>query len=150
LRVVIDTNVWVSAVISPTGPPAKVRDAFLDGLFEALVCDKMIEEVLDVLRRPRIRDKYGIPEAEIDEVGRVLGRLSTRATPEPAGYSLRDPEDDYLLELAVTGEADFIVTGDGDLQGDDDLPAFLAGKGIGVVSPREFISLLGSVDRSRS
>jgi len=140
--VVVDTNVWVSAVISPAGPPAKLRRAFLDGNFEALACSELIDEVLDVLQRPRIKDKYGILQTEIDEVGRVLKRFSTVVTPQPVAYGLRDPDDDYLLELAVAGAADVIVTGDGDLKGNDELPSFLADKGIDVLSPRDFLSLL--------
>ena len=61
----LDTNVWVSALLNPHGTPARVVQAWLDGAIEVVVALPILDEIGEVLRRPRIRKKYRIREAEI-------------------------------------------------------------------------------------
>ena len=65
VKAVIDTNIWVSALLNPTGYPARLRKAFEQGIFAVIVSEPLLEEIADVLSRPRIRDKYGITNADI-------------------------------------------------------------------------------------
>jgi uncharacterized protein len=67
-RVVIDTNVWVSALIKPSGAPAAVVNAFVAGHFQLVVSQPLIDELLEVLARPRIGRRYGITSERIGQV----------------------------------------------------------------------------------
>ncbi len=129
-RFVIDTNVVVSALLTKK---SVARDA-LDkarGSGEILLSLKVIEELVDVLGRP-VFDRY------IDEEDRIrflnlLVKESTLVEITEKIKECRDPKDDKFLELAVNGKADFIISGDGDLQV---LNPF---RKIKIVSPREFL-----------
>ncbi|GBC96990.1 hypothetical protein HRbin16_02806 [bacterium HR16] len=62
MRVVVDTNVWVSALLNPHGSPARLVRAFRDGLFEAVASEPLLREIEAVVRRPRIWHKYQLDE----------------------------------------------------------------------------------------
>ena len=68
VKAVIDTNVWVSALLNPHGFPARLLRGFKKDLFQIVVSEPMLEEIVEVLNRPRIRGKYGISEDEIKEL----------------------------------------------------------------------------------
>jgi putative PIN family toxin of toxin-antitoxin system len=67
-RTVIDTNIWVSAILNPIEYPARLRKSFEEGDFLVIISEPMIDELVDVLYRPRIKNKYGITEADIREL----------------------------------------------------------------------------------
>ena len=129
-RFVFDTNVIVSALLIKK---SAARDA-LDkarGLGEILLSVDVIEELYDVLSRPAF-DRY------IDEEDRIrfLNLLVKEAVLVDITEQIkacRDPKDDKFLELAVNGKADFIITGD------DDLQVLNPFRKINIISPREFI-----------
>lgn len=103
--VLVDTNVWVSAFINPYGYPAKLKDAWLQGKFDVVVSAALLDEVAEVLSRPRIRDKYGLT---IDEITTFLGMLSSQAITVITTGQIRvcrDPDDDAILETAILGQA---------------------------------------------
>jgi uncharacterized protein len=118
LRSVIDTNVWVSAIINPTGYPARLRKAFEQGLFEVVVSEPILQEIAEVLGRPKIRTKYGITE---DDIKQLLTLIEERAD-----YALllgninicRERDDNLIIETAISGTADFIVSRDDDVRFD--------------------------------
>ena len=94
---------------------------------------------MDVLDRPRICDRRHIAAADVQA---VLTLLWLRG--EPVGLTraitaCRDPQDDKVLEIAVAGKADVIVTGD------DDLLALHPFEGIPIVGPAEFLAMLPSL-----
>jgi putative PIN family toxin of toxin-antitoxin system len=60
VKAVIDTNVWISALLNPHGLPAKLSKNFKRNLFRTVVSEPMLEELVEALNRPRIKDKYGI------------------------------------------------------------------------------------------
>ena len=110
-RVVIDPNVLISALINPGGPPAELVQAWRDGFYEMVVCPELVAEVRDVVRRPKIAER-------IDDVAAAefLAALpvAARNLPDPPARpgATRDPEDDYLIALAIEDDADLIVSGD--------------------------------------
>lgn len=63
--VLLDTNVWVSAFLNKQGPPARVVQAWLDGDFDAVIGLPVLEEISEVLRRPRIKEKYKVREEDL-------------------------------------------------------------------------------------
>ncbi len=66
MRIVIDTNVFISAAINPKGAPAKILDAWRDRQFELIISPSIIEEVIEVIKRPSIRSRHGRSAEEIE------------------------------------------------------------------------------------
>jgi putative PIN family toxin of toxin-antitoxin system len=128
-RFVIDTNVLVSALLMKSAARDCLEKAGEAG--EILLSLEVIEELYDVLGRPAF-DRY------VDEEDRIrflnlLVKESTLVGITKKIKECRDPKDDKFLEPAVNGKADFIISGDGNLQV---LHPF---RRIPVVSPREFL-----------
>jgi putative PIN family toxin of toxin-antitoxin system len=141
LRVLVDTNVWISAFIRADGAPAKVLQAFLDDRFVPVASRTLLEEIREVVDRPRIRRRCRFSG---DELAFIMNRLSDRAIEAfPTGNLrlCRDPEDDYLLETAIGGRAEFAVTRD-DIKRDLDLIVELRRHGVEVLSVAQFLELL--------
>ncbi len=142
MRAVIDTNVWVSALLNSRGAPARVRSAFVAGLFTLILSEPLLAELEDVLNRPRIRDKYGLRP---DEIAEFLDLLRTHAeVVEVVGAVrlCRDPDDDIVVETAMRGQANVLVTRDDDLKGVEELRIALATIGIAVVTVQQFLDML--------
>jgi putative PIN family toxin of toxin-antitoxin system len=121
LRLVVDSNVLVSAVGGhPNSPSAKLLAAIHDGTVQAVACPQLITEVRDGLHKPYFATRVNDHEAReaLAAITRVLVILPDPERPVP---TLRDPRDDYLIELARTGQAEAIVTGDRDLLDHPDL-----------------------------
>jgi putative PIN family toxin of toxin-antitoxin system len=130
--VVLDTNVIVSAVIRPGSNPDKVLGAFLDGRYEVIASPALLSELQKVLERPRIARRG--PRSQ-EETTQLLSSVLV----EPSlmlNVIAADPADDRVLEAAVAGEADYIVSGDRHLL---DLNAY---QGILIVSPAVFLAIL--------
>lgn len=118
-RVVLDTGVLVSATLVPLGPPGQLLHAWRELRYELVISEVILQEFARVLRYPRIRRKYVIPEAVIDELQALLateGRL-VPVSADVSDSNIRDPSDSHVLACAVAGEADFIVSSDQDLLG---------------------------------
>lgn len=111
-RVIIDPNVWISALISPSGAPAQVLRAVLAGEVIAVVAPRLVEELSSVLARPKFRRWVSLSDAE-EFAHAVATRADLHAdTPHPPRVT-RDPEDDYLAALSGSSGAR-LVTGDAD------------------------------------
>jgi len=128
MRLVVDTNVFVSAALKESSWPGNVvrwiwryGDLLKTGVTE--------QEVMEVLRRPRIAPK--IAPFFLDNVRRVFAAAQLVTITEPV-TGCRDPDDDKFLELAVNGHADVIVSGD------DDLLVLDTFQGIPIITPAAF------------
>lgn len=102
---VIDTNIFMAALLNPSGAPAKIRRRWRQRQFEILTSEAVLEEYVDVLTHaPAI----AVSDAQflIDEIE----ALSRRVEISGALQACKDPDDDKFLETAVTGSADFLVT----------------------------------------
>ena len=110
MRVVLDTNIIVSALIAPAGIPAAILDAWLDGKSTLLICAALVEELRGTLQKPRVAElvkphKAGRP---VNLVQKLAGDID----PLPSVERSPDPTDDFLLALSEAGDADYLVTGD--------------------------------------
>ncbi len=103
-RVVIDPAVLVSAFISPLGHPARLWEAVRDERLDMVVSPKLIAELAAVLHRPNFRRYATVEEVDVfvAEVARYGTPLADRDDPPRAS---RDANDDYLVALARTAEA---------------------------------------------
>jgi putative PIN family toxin of toxin-antitoxin system len=133
VRVVLDANVLVSALISRTGAPARLVELWLGGHFELVVSEALLAELARALAYPQVRKRVAPTDAT--EFVRVLRELAEVARdPEgPPPLRSEDPGDDYLLALAAHARAT-LVSGDTHLLS-------LAGRGH-VVSPRGLLAQL--------
>jgi len=143
MRVVIDTNVWVSAFLHPDGFPSRVVSAWLDGRFEVVISSDILEELEDVLNRPRLRTRYVAEE----QARRFLDLIAEGAIPVDVTERLalcRDPHDNMLVEAAEVGEAAYIVSRDEDITRDPELAAELKERGVEPITVSRFLALLES------
>lgn len=140
--VLLDTNVWVSALLNPHGPPARLKEAWLSGQFDVVVSIPLLEEIADVLARPRIQSKYGISTEEIMQFLRLLQERAIHVIPTGEVRLCRDPDDDLILETAILGGAQYAVSRDDDLKGDVDLVAQMRSRGIAILTVQRFLERL--------
>jgi len=115
MRVVIDTGVFVSALIRPQGRTGAVLDSLRTRRFTLIYTTDILVEIIDVLGRDKFRVKYHIhPEmvAALIDLIRLNGDL---VVPSQKVTARRDPKDDIFLEAALEGDAAYLVSGDFDL-----------------------------------
>ena len=135
MRVVIDINILVSALIVPTGQPAAVIRMWLDGKFTLLTCATHVNELRATLHKPRVAELIKPHKA-----GRLLNlvrKLAEDVDPLPRVERSSDPDDDYLLGLSEAGKANYLVTGD-----KNGLLELDTHKGTRIISARDFAALL--------
>ena len=140
--VLVDTNVWISALINPHGFPARLKDAWLRGRFDVVISLAILEEVAEVLMRPRIRDKYELSEDKIESFLRLLQERARHVELSSRLHLCRDPDDDQILETALLGGAQLLVSRDDDLKRDVDLIYQMQNHGVEVLSVRRFLERL--------
>jgi putative PIN family toxin of toxin-antitoxin system len=131
MRIVVDTNVLVSGLLSPHGPPGRIVDGLVAEELRALFDDRILDEYRDVLERPKF--KFGV--REIDDFLDQLVAAGEHVAAPPLSVELPDADDLPFLEVAAAGGADALVTGNG-----KHFPRS-ARSGVSVVSPTEFVEL---------
>lgn len=138
LKVVLDTNVFVSSLLSKAGRPAMVIDAWRAGRYLLVTSPSIIFEIKRVVEAPDIRKKYGLSRDRIERLILLLEKdtivvpgLSAAARAIP-----KDPTDEMFLSAALDARADLIVSGDRHLL---DLGEY---KGIPILTVREFLELV--------
>ncbi|MCD4739343.1 MAG: putative toxin-antitoxin system toxin component, PIN family [Anaerolineae bacterium] len=132
IRIVIDTNIWIGFLIGKT----------LSGLSETIVNDKirilfsaeLFDELVEVLQRPKFR-KYFSPE-DITELIALLHFKTEQIEISEHFRACRDPKDNFLLDLSVSGNADYLITGD------DDLLVLNPFRGVEIINYRLFRKIL--------
>lgn len=110
MRVIIDTNILLSALINPHGIPAQLIDAWRAARFDLVTSRDQLLELGEVARRQQLR-KYIVPA----RVGRFINDLRVLAqilSRLPRIDRSRDPGDNFLLAMAEASGADYLVTGD--------------------------------------
>lgn len=137
MRVVLDTNVIVSAFLSSKGAPALVLERWALGQFEVLVSQSILMEYERALSYHRVQVHHKMSG---EEVAGVIEGFRKFALQVEAGSELRivreDPEDDKFLECAVAGGASYMVTGDSHLLAVEEL------RGIHILTPAAFLTVL--------
>lgn len=111
--VVLDTNVFVSGLLSPGGVPGTLLRHFRQGTFQIATSESQITEIREVLQRPAL--KKALPEGTPRKALRFFlefKKLAKIYAPEESNWEFEDVDDHFLLDLAATIDADFLVTGD--------------------------------------
>jgi putative PIN family toxin of toxin-antitoxin system len=114
LRVVVDTNVIVSGILSRKGAPYELSKAWRGRRFLLLSSSAILTEVRAVLQYPHIRKKYPLSDEEVEQTIALLEQdaLLVRGDAHVTGSIPDDPKDEMFLACALDGQADFIVSGD--------------------------------------
>jgi putative PIN family toxin of toxin-antitoxin system len=110
MRVVFDTNVLVSALITPGGPTDRLYQAWRTGRFTLITSDEQLDEFRRVTRYPRLRPY--IPHAVAGTMLNELKQLAVRAKDLPKVDASPDPGDNFVLAMAIAGQAEALVTRD--------------------------------------
>ena len=128
MRVVFDSNIFISALVIPGGAAERALDAVIEGSCHLVVSKPIIHEVLEVLAR-----KFDRNSEELSRTAVFLSDLGKVVVPRSRVHVLRDEPDNRILECALAGRANVIVTGDREIL------ALAVWEGIRIVSLREFL-----------
>lgn len=130
MAVVVDTNILVSGLIKPQGPPGRVLDLILTDAIQVALDDRILDEYLNVLSRPRFGFQAEQIEALLDYL-EIAGMRVVAGTLRPS--PLPDPSDLPFIEVAVAARAEALITGN------QSHFECLRGYGIPVLAPRDFL-----------
>jgi putative PIN family toxin of toxin-antitoxin system len=115
-HVVVDTNLFVSGIILKREFPHDLLALWRDGSYVLLMSDSQYAEIEDVFARPEIMDKYGVTAIERAELLQLIRGAAVHVIANSElPVEIRDVKDEMILACALSGEADFLVTGDRDL-----------------------------------
>ena len=131
MRIVLDTNVVVSGLLNPHGKPGTILQMVVSRAVTICYYARIITEYRDVLLRP----KFPIDEAEVDAILEQIEAAGHLVVTSPLPQNLPDPDDEPFLEVAMSGEAECLVTGNVKHYPEDHR------RGMKVVSPAEFVEL---------
>ena len=142
VRVVVDVNLLVRGILSGKGGSAVLIRALKQGLFIPIASRPYLQEVYRVLGYPRLLRRYPVTHRQRR---RLIAQIYGRAVwVEPLTHLVlcRDPHDDYLLEMALLGRADYLVTEDGDFHDDRVVVQFLEQRGVRLLHLAAFLTVL--------
>lgn len=141
MRVVLDTNVVISATLIRGGNEDRILRAWRRGAFELVLSPAILAEMARALSYERLRQARWMTEAETLGLLQALGEEAVLVSGRPAVRISRDPEDDKFISAALEAQAEYVVSGD------KDLLAVGAHRGVRVISPAAFLTVLRERDR---
>jgi uncharacterized protein len=144
IKIVIDTNVFISGVLSPGRAPAQLLELVLAGTIKLVLSPQIIHEIQRVIEYPgivKLTKKRQLESRELEEAIFRLMRVTyiTSGTVNVRGVAA-DPADDMFLACALEGQADYIISGDHHLT---DLKDY---QGIRIMAPTAFINLISDLE----
>lgn len=140
--VVIDTNVWVSAFLTPHGFPARLIEAGRFGRFAVITSLPLLEELLEVLRCPRIMKVRQTTVEDAEAYVRGVAAVARLGSVSGTLRLCRDPDDDWVLETAMVGGATHVVSRDEDVTRDQELGKQLEIRGIATITVSRLLAVL--------
>lgn len=112
MKVILDCNIWISFLLSKQD--CLLKRMLMDTRFDIYICEELLSEIINVARRDKIRKR--VSENELQQLLKIIDAFCEKTTIDHIAESIiRDPKDLYLLSLAETIDADYIVSGDKDL-----------------------------------
>ena len=137
LRAVVDTNILIRALIKPRGTVGPILTQLAANTYTLVYSQPLLDELVEKLVLPRIRDKYGLDNQAIETTLALLALRGESVHPTRAVKVCRDPDDNALIEAALAGNAEYIVTGD------EDLLVLKKSETVRIVTPRVFLVVVG-------
>ena len=138
MKIVLDTNVLVSAIISKLGQSARILHLIsMVEEIELILSEPILEEFKDVLSRDEVKTRFDYSTSDIESFAKAINAISTIVEIKSNFKVIKeDPKDDIVLNMAYDGKAEYIVSGDHHLQ---NLKKF---KGIKIVSPKQIMKII--------
>ena len=140
LKIVLDTNVLVSAILSPRSASSQIIRLVLDDALNLAISRDILDEAYRVVHYPKfvkLMKKHDLAPEEVDDIIERLSRIAVVTPGELTPDVVKDdPSDNTILACAVESEADFIISGDHHLT---ELKEF---QGITIVNPTTFLSIV--------
>ncbi len=142
LRVVLDTNIFVSSLLVKVGVPAQVLDAWRARRYMLVISQAIMAEIHATLNYGHIRRKYNITDEDVEQLMALIQQdaLFVVGAANVAGAIPADPSDEKILACALDGRADLVVRGNLHLL---DLGQY---RGISIVNARQFLARLAAND----
>ncbi|MDI6792587.1 MAG: putative toxin-antitoxin system toxin component, PIN family [bacterium] len=137
-KAVIDTNIFISGLISEKGKAAALINSWRKGNFVLVISPQLIDEFLKVVKRPHIKEKYNIKEKQIKGLVKTIYKKALRVKGLYEVEKSEDPKDNMFLACALEGKADYLVSFDPHLA---NLKYYY---GVQIVSVGDFLKLLGT------
>lgn len=139
-KIVIDTNILVSAILTPEGNPAKILKLVLEGKLNLIISPAILEEIRQVFNYPKLAKLMEKNNITRQEVYDFLDKMSRVALITPGKLDIdvipKDPADNKIIACALEGDADFIISGDQHLT---DLKIF---QSIKIIDPAAFLKIV--------
>ncbi len=135
MRIVLDTGILVSALITKDTPPDMLYRGWRKGLFDLITSDAQLEEIERVLSYKKLERFIKRDEAQFLLEG--LYRLALIQDDIPSVDLPRDPDDNKIITTAIAGKVDYLVSGD-----KADLLSLETAQGIPVISARQMVEIL--------
>ena len=129
MKIVLDTNVIVAGLLSPFGPCGDIMRMVSSGSLILCIDARVLSEYREVLERP----KFGFDRDKTTAILSYIEHYCLAVASAPLSHPLPDPDDEPFLEIAISGKAEYLVTGN-----HAHFPSKLC-QGVAVVSPSEFL-----------
>jgi putative PIN family toxin of toxin-antitoxin system len=140
LRVVLDANIFVSAILTPKSDLATIFDLVKEGRLELILSSDILSEIREVLLYPKLKKRHQRTTKEVDAFLKRSIHINIITSGKIKVEEIKDdPEDNKYLAAAAEGEADFIVSGDHHLK---NLRIF---QGIRILDPSTFLKLIAKL-----
>jgi len=116
MKVVVDTNVVISRAVSTKGAPAKIFESWTIGVFELVVSEDLLAEYRRALGYPHVLKRHRYTPSQIDNLVEDIRAAATTVTPDvKLNVVTNDRDDNKVIECAIAGGDDYIVSGDAHL-----------------------------------
>lgn len=125
VKVVVDTNIWISSLIASSKTAVGLIDAWEKETFQLLVSEQQLVELAEVILRPKFSLMYRFSPQEIKDIIDSISARAERITLKGNLNICRDPDDNVIIETAVKGKAKYLVTGDKDITDDKAVSSYL-------------------------
>jgi putative PIN family toxin of toxin-antitoxin system len=139
IKACLDTNIFISGFISPSGYPSQIIEAWQNREFILLTSDEIITEVSKVLNYPKIKKSFSLSDDEIEKYLTLISKYSQRMPGElKVNVITENPSDNMFIACALEGKADFIISGD------NHLLSVGNHEGIRIITASEFVKQIKS------
>ena len=132
MRVVIDTNIWISYLIGSF--LQEIDEKIVSKEIQIVVSEELLKELSEVSNRPKFKNIFSAHRMK--ELFSLLDSYAIVVTPTQKVNACRDKKDNFLLEVALEGKADYLITGD------EDLLVLKAFHSTTILKPKDFEDIL--------
>ncbi len=135
IRVVIDTNIWIGFLIGKI--LSGLSEAIINNKIRILFSEELFDELVEVLQQPKFKKYFS--QNDIAEMISLIHLKTDRIEIKEQFEECRDPKDNFLLDLCISGKADYLITGD------NDLLVMNPFHGVEIVNYRQFREILQKI-----